>query len=103
MWTACALSMNIVTALLRSGNIHEDLTMACQVQDILDREVFGAFHYTVEGFTAAVTGRLGVNLAWEFSHNQPRGGENGEGVEQRESSSRRKNESWRCGQSTRRC
>ena len=36
-------------ALLRSGNIHEEVTWACRVQDILDREVFVALHHTVEG------------------------------------------------------
>ena len=65
-------------ALLRSGNIHEDVVMACGVQDIQDREVFVALHHIVEGFTAAVTAGLGINPAGVLT--QPRGGE---GLEQR--------------------
>ena len=57
-------------ALLRSGNIHEDVIMACRVQDILDREVFVSLHHTVEGFKEAVTAGLGINLAVGFSHSR---------------------------------
>ena len=57
-------------ALLRSGNIHEDVIMACRVQDILDREVFVSLHYTVEGFKEAVSAGLGIVPAVGFSHNR---------------------------------
>ena len=57
-------------ALLRSGNIHEDVIMACRVQDILDREVFVSLHHAVEGFKEAVTAGLGINPAVGFSHSR---------------------------------
>ena len=57
-------------ALLRSGNIHEDVIMACRVQDILDREVFVSLHHTVEGFKEAVTAGLGIDPAVGFSHSR---------------------------------
>ena len=57
-------------ALLRSGNIDEDVIMACRVQDILDREVFVSFHHTVEGFKEAVSAGLGIVPAMGFSHNR---------------------------------
>ena len=57
-------------ALLRSGNIHEEVIWACRIQDILDREVFVALHHTVEGFTQAVSAGLGIDPAMGFSHNR---------------------------------
>ena len=57
-------------ALLRSGNIHEEVIWACRVQDILDREVFVALHHTVEGFMQAVSAGLGIDPAVGFSHNR---------------------------------
>ena len=57
-------------ALLRSGNVHEDVIMACPVEDILDREVFVALHNTIEGSTQAVSAGLGVDPALGFSHNR---------------------------------
>ena len=57
-------------ALLRSGNIHEDVILACRVQDILDREVFVSLLHTVEGFKEAVTAGLGINAAVGFSHSR---------------------------------
>ena len=57
-------------ALLRSGNIHEDVILACCVQDILDREVFVSLHHSVEGFKEAVTAGLGINPAVGFSHSR---------------------------------
>ena len=57
-------------ALLRSGNIQEEVVLACRVQDILDREVFVSPHHTVEGFKEAVTAGLGINPAVGFSHSR---------------------------------
>ena len=51
-------------ALLRSGNIHEDVIWACRVQDILDREVFVALHHTGEGFMQEVSAGLGTIRLW---------------------------------------
>ena len=43
---------------------------ACRVQDILDREVFVAFHHTVEGFMQVVSAGLGIDPAVVFSQNR---------------------------------
>ena len=40
------------------------------MQDFLDREVFVAFHHTVEGFTQAVSARLFIDPAVVFSHSR---------------------------------
>ena len=57
-------------ALLRSGNIHEGVILACRVQDILDREVCVSLHHTVAGFKEAVTAGIGINPAVGFSHSR---------------------------------
>ena len=57
-------------ALLRSGNIHEEVIWACRIQDILDREVFVALYHTVEGFKETVTAGLGIDPAAGFSHSR---------------------------------
>ena len=65
-----AAAPQLEPALLRSGNIDEDVIWACRAQDVLDREVFVALLHTVEGFTQAVSAGLGIDPAVGFSHSR---------------------------------